>query len=127
MARTILGLVLLAALTVLAGTAVAQSNEVAGIVDRNFISNQSVSGSAATLYFGDGLTYEANYSHRFLNFGIVGVSVEVPFVFNPSTKLNFSGADAVPKDFRTFFIAPAARLTVFPTTAFNPWVSIGGG
>jgi hypothetical protein len=127
MARKNFGIVLLVAVTILTGTAVAQgSNEVAGIIGRTFISNQSVSGSAAKIYFGDGLSYEANFSHRFLNFGFVGISVEVPFVFNPSTKLG-GAFSSVPKDFRAYFITPAARATLFPTTRFNPWFSIGGG
>jgi hypothetical protein len=127
MARKNFGIVLLAAVTILAETAVAQgSNEVAGIIGRTFISNQSVSGTTAKIYFGDGLTYEANFSHRFLNLGVVGISVEVPFVFNPTTRLQ-SAINAVPKDFRAYFITPAARATLFPTTRFNPWVSVGGG
>jgi hypothetical protein len=127
MARKKLGMALLATLTVLAVNAVAQSNQVAGIVGRSFISNQSVSGSGAKIYFGDGLSYEANFSHTFINLGIVGIGVEVPFVFNPVTNVSFAGANAVPKDFRAYYITPAARATLFPTTAFNPWVSVGGG
>jgi hypothetical protein len=128
MARKRLQIVLLATVMILGGTAVAQkSNEVAGIIGRTFISNQSVGGTTAKIFFGDGLTYEANFSHRFLNFGIASISVEVPFVFNPSTKASFSAGNAVPKDFRSYFITPAARVTLFPTTAFNPWFSIGGG
>jgi hypothetical protein len=128
MARKNFGIVVLALVMGLAATAVAQkSNEVAGIIGRTFISNQSVSGTTAKLYFGDGLSYEANFSRRFLNLGIVGIGVEVPFVFNPSTKVSFSASNAVPKEFRSYFITPAARVTLFPTTAFNPWFSIGGG
>ena len=128
MVRKQFGILLLAAMTVLAGTAVAQkSNEVAGIFGRTFISNQSVTGTTAKLYFGDGLSYEANFSHNFLNLGVVGIGVEVPFVFNPTTKVSFAAGNFVPKDFRAYFITPAARATLFPTTAFNPWVSVGGG
>jgi hypothetical protein len=128
MARKSFGIMLLSMVTILAGTALAQkSNEVAGIIGRTFISDQSVSGTVAKIRFGDGLTYEANFSHRFLNLGIVGLSVEVPFVFNPSTKAAFGGGNVVPREFRSYFITPAAKLTLFPTTAFNPWFSIGGG
>ena len=128
MARKTFGIALLAMVSVLSGTALAQkSNEIAGIFGRTFISNQSVSGTTAKIYFGDGLTYEANFSHNFLNFGFVSIAVEVPFVFNPSTNVSFSAANAVPKDFRSYFITPAARAILFPTTRFNPWVSVGGG
>jgi opacity protein-like surface antigen len=130
MARKRFGIAVLATVTILVASAVAQkSNEVGGLIGRTFISNQSVSGTSATnpnLYFGDGLAYEATVSHRFLNFGIAGLSVEVPFVFTPSTKLNFA-VNQVPKDFRSYFLAPAARVNLFPTTAFSPWGSFGVG
>jgi len=125
MARKRFGIVALATVTILVASAVAQkSSEVAGIVGRSFISDQSISGD--TLHFGDGLTYEANVSHRFFGFGVAGISVELPFVFNPSTKLNYT-INSVPKDFSAYFITPAARVNLFPTTAFSPWVSVGGG
>jgi opacity protein-like surface antigen len=128
MARKSFGISLLSIVMILAGTALAQkSNEVAGVVGRTFISDQSVNGSIGKIRFGDGLAYEGNFSHRFLNLGIVGVSVEVPFVYNPSTQVAFGGGNQVPKEFRAYFITPAARVTLFPTTAFNPWVSVGGG
>ncbi len=33
---------------------------------------------------------KANYAHRFLNFGVFGVSVEVPFVVDPTNKLQYN-------------------------------------
>ena len=33
----------------------------------------------------------------------------------------------MPKDFSAYFLTPAARVNIFPTTAFSPWVSVGGG
>ena len=130
MARKRLGIVSLAMLTILAASAAAQqSNQIAGIIGRSFISNQSVTGTSLTnpnVHFGDGLSYEANLSHSFFNFGILGLSVELPFVYNPSTNLQF-GLNTVPKDFRAYFLTPAARVNLFPGTAFSPWVSIGAG
>ncbi len=125
-----LGIVSLVILTILARSAVAQqSNQIAGIFGRSFISNQSVSGTGLAnpdVHFGDGLSYEANLSHSFFNFGIAGLSVELPFVYNPSTNVQF-GLNTVPKDFRAYFLTPAARVNFFPGTAFSPWVSIGAG
>jgi opacity protein-like surface antigen len=127
MTRNKFAVVVLAMVTILAATAVAQkSNEVAGIVGRSFISDQGISGSTS-VHFGDGLTYEGNVSHRFIYFGLAGISVELPFVFTPTNKVQFGGANVVPKDFSAFFITPAARINLFPTTSFSPWVSVGGG
>jgi hypothetical protein len=126
MARRQFGIVVLLTITILAATAVAQSNQVAGIVGRTFISDQSVSGSTSKVHFGDGLTYEANFSHRLMNLGFASVSVEVPFVVTPTEKLQFN-VNVVPKSYRSYFVTPAARLNLFPSTAFSPWFSIGGG
>lgn len=125
MARKRFGIVALATVTILVASAVAQkSNEVAVVFGRSFISNQGINGT--NLHFGRSLTYEANVSHSFLSFGLASLSVEVPFVFDPTTKLNFTN-NIVPKDFSAFFVTPAARLNLFPATAFSPWVSVGGG
>jgi opacity protein-like surface antigen len=126
MARKQFGIVVLLAVTILAVNAAAQSNQVAGIIGRTFIRDQSVSGTANQIHFGNGLTYEANYSHEFIGIGVASVSVEVPFVFTPTNKLQFN-TNVVPKSFRSYFVTPAARLNLFPTTAFSPWISVGGG
>jgi hypothetical protein len=128
--NTKLGIVLLATVAMLAANAFGQkSNEVAGLVGRNIIRDQSVSGTGAAnpnIHFGDSLSYEGNFSHQFFNFGIAGVSVEVPFVVTPTTKMQFA-LNTVPKDFSSYFVTPAVRVNLFPTTAFSPWGSIGGG
>ena len=124
MARKYFGIVVLLAVAILAGNALAQSNEVAGTIGRTFIASQTAGGG--TIHFGDGLTYEANYAHRFVNFGVFGVSVEVPFVVDPTNKVQ-DNINAVPAAFKSYFVTPAARLNLFPTTSFSPWVSVGGG
>src|ERR1017187_5177702 len=124
MARKYFGIVVLLAVAILAGNALAQSNEVAGTIGRTFIASQTAGGR--TIHFGRGLTYEANYAHRFVNFGVFGVSVEVPFVVDPTNKVH-DNINAVPYAFKSYFVTPAARLNLFPTTAFSPWVSVGGG
>jgi hypothetical protein len=129
MARQRFGISVLIVMALLAVTATAQKNEIAGSVGRVFISDQGVTSGALTgsnIHFGNALTYEANYAHRFINLGIVSVNVEVPFVFTPSVKLNFA-ENLVPKNFRSYFVTPAVRANLFPTTAFSPWVSVGGG
>ena len=126
MALRRVGILVLLTATIFAANAVAQSNEVAGIVGRTFISDQSVSGSASKIHFGNGLSYEANFSHRLLDLTVASISVEVPFVVTPTEKLQFN-VNVVPKSFAAYYLTPAARVNLFPTTAFSPWVSVGGG
>ena len=119
----------LIAMVLLAVNAAAQKYEVAGSIGRVFISDQGVLGanpSNPNIHFGNGLTYEANIARRIIGLGILSVNVEVPFVFTPTVKLNF-GQNIVPKSFRSYFLTPAARVNLFPTTAFSPWISVGGG
>jgi hypothetical protein len=120
------GIVVLLTVTVLVANATAQSNEVGVIIGRPFISDQSVSGSANKIHFGHGLTYEANFSHRLIDLAAASVSVEVPFVVTPTEKLQFND-NVVPKSFQSYFVTPAVRLNLFSSTAFSPWISIGGG
>lgn len=129
MARKRFGIAVLAAVTILVASAVAQrSNEVAGTVGRSIISDESVAGfTNSNIHFGAGLTYGANFSHRFLGMGIASLSVEIPFIYDPQTKVQFGSSDSVPKDFKAYFLTPAARVNLFPRTAFSPWVSVGGG
>jgi opacity protein-like surface antigen len=130
MARKRFGIAVLATVTILVASAVAQrSNEVAGLVGRSIIPDQSVSGTGLSdpnIHFGHGYTYEGNFSHQFLSFGIAALSVEVPFVYDPNNRVQFA-LNQVPKDFSAYFLTPAARVNLFPTTAFSPWVSLGAG
>src|ERR1043166_6982280 len=127
MARQRFGIAVLIAMALLAVNAAAQKNEIAGSVGRVFISDQGVlNANSSNIHFGNGLTYGATFARRFINLGIIDVKVEVPFVFTPTVKLNFS-QNIVPKSFRSYFVTPGARVNLFPTTAFSPWVSIGGG
>jgi len=57
---------------------------------------------------------------------IFAISGEVPAVFNLDEKL-ISGYDVVPGTLKQIFVTPAARLNLFPETAFSPWISLGGG
>lgn len=109
--------------------AVAQSNEIGGIIGRTFISDQGVIGTGlpdSSIHFGHGLTFEANYGRRLLNAGVFGVTFEIPAVIDPSQKLHFGGLDT-PKSFTSYFVTPSARVSLFPGGSLSPWLSIGGG
>jgi hypothetical protein len=118
-------------MSILGGSASAQEekNEVTGMIGRIFISDQGLMNAPAPgnfVHFGKGLTFEVNYSRHFLVTPIFAISGEVPAVFNFDEKL-ISGYDVVPGSFEQIFVTPAARLNVFPETAFSPWISLGGG
>jgi opacity protein-like surface antigen len=131
MARKKFGIAVLATVTILVASAFAQrSNEVAGSIGRSIISDEGVSGIVSgnpNVHFGQAWTYEGNFSHRFFNFGIAAISVEIPVVYDPKTKVQFGPSNSVPKDFSAYFLTPAARVNLFPTTALSPWVSVGAG
>ena len=116
-------------LTVLGTTASAQKNELAGLIGRTFVSNQTIQGATffnPQVHFGNTLTFEVNYGRRLLRSSVAGLTFEVPTVVNVDEDLN-SGTNAVPESYRSFFIAPSARVNLFPETAVSPWVSFGGG
>jgi hypothetical protein len=126
-------LAVMAVLAILAISAVAQDekNELTGVVGRTFISDQGIVGAnappvQAVIYSGKGLSFEANYARRFLVTQIFSLSGEVPAMFNLREKLN-SGGPVVPIDYRQYFVTPAVRANLFPTTAVSPWVSFGAG
>ena len=114
--------------TTVAASAAAQDekNELTGMVGRTFISDQGVQGFAQPIRHGKGLSFEVNYARHMLGTSIYGVSFEVPAMFNFDEDLN-AGGPIVPIDYRQFFVTPAARVNLFPTTAVSPWVSFGGG
>src|ERR1700693_4714057 len=107
----------------------AQQNELSGLLGRTFISDQGIKGGTFfdnNVHFGKGLTFEANYARRVLEPGLASVSLEVPVVVNWDEDLA-SDAPQVPKDFKSFFVTPSARLNIFSNSAVSPWVSLGGG
>jgi hypothetical protein len=119
--------------TILAVSAVAQDekNELTGMIGRIFISDQGLKGPNAPavnpfVRSGKGLTFEINYSRRLFVTPIFAISGEIPAAFNFDEDLN-SGGDVVPPSYKAYFITPAARVNLFPTTAVSPWVSFGAG
>jgi hypothetical protein len=119
----------LVAMTILATGAVAQENELTGIIGRTFISDQGVIGAIGTdtvLHSGNGLTFEVNYGHRIWNGGVAALTFEVPFVFNPDEDLHFK-QNVIPEGYGSYFITPSVRANLFPSSGVSPWISFGGG
>ena len=118
------------AVITLAASAHAQY-ELSGLIGRTFISNQAIKG--ATFFnndvrFGNGLTFEINPGRRIYggDSTITPVTLETPIVINWDEDLN-TGANLIPSHFRSYFVAPSARLNIAPQWAVSPWVSFGGG
>src|SRR5579863_6939199 len=129
MTRNVFPFAVLAVVTMVVAGALAQKNELDGIVGRTFISDQGVAGTAlpdSNIHFGHGLTFEANYGRRLLDTGVFTLTLEVPAVFNPNQKLDFAGSDT-PSSFASYFVTPSARVTLLPHGALAPWLSVGGG
>jgi hypothetical protein len=109
--------------------AVAQKNEIGGMIGRTFISDQGVAGTGlpdSNIHFGHGLTFEANYSRRLVEAGIFVISLEIPLVVDPNQKLHFGGLDT-PSSFASYFVTPSARVNLFTSGSISPWISVGGG
>ena len=122
--------VLLAACSLFTMSALAQKNEITGVVGRTFVSNQGIVGSTSfdpNVHFGKGTTLEINYSRNFLSLPLLTLAFEVPFLWNPDQDLHAAAPSAVPQQYRSYIVAPSAKVTVFPDVAFSPWVSGGGG
>jgi opacity protein-like surface antigen len=132
MSRKRLWIAALSALLMIAASAAAQDekNEIGVTIGRIFISNQGLTNSPGSIIaFGKGLTFDVDYARRFLVTPLYSVSAEVPFVVDHKNLLNAGsyGNSIVPQSFSSFFITPAARVNLFPTTAVSPWVSLGIG
>jgi len=103
-------------------------NQLTGIIGRTFISDQGIKGALPPnnlIRSGKGLTFEVNYSRRFFGTSIYSLSGEVPAVFNLDEDIN--SGNLTPSDYKQIFVAPSARVNLFPATAVSPWVSFGGG
>lgn len=111
-----------------AGAAVAQNekNEASLTVGRTFISDQGVPSTGLTVRSGKGLSFDISYARALRNYKWGSLWVELPFLYNPDEDLNY-GINAVPKQYSSMFLTPAARLRFFEGMAFQPWVSFGGG
>jgi hypothetical protein len=127
---SVAALVLLAAGSTIAAAQERESkNEVAATIGRTFISDQGVPNTNFfdnTVHFGKGLSFEGNYARRWRRYFWGDVAFEVPVIFNPDEDLNY-GLNTIPKQYRSLFITPAARVTLIPRLAVSPWFSFGGG
>jgi PII-like signaling protein len=106
-----------------------EKNQLTGIVGRTFISNEGIKGATFSnpfVGFGNGFSFEVNYSRYVITTPLFALSGEVPVVVNFDEDIN-SGADVVPSDYRSYFITPAARVNLLPAMAVSPWVSFGAG
>jgi hypothetical protein len=115
--------------TILVASAAAQKNELAGIIGRTFISDQGIQGATFDnpfVHSGNAVTIEADYSRHLISGGITRLSFEIPFAFSPDVDLN-SGTNAVPREYKFFFVTPSARVNIFANTRVSPWISGGGG
>src|SRR5260370_14564862 len=103
-------------------------NQLTGIIGRTFISDQGIKGGIPPnklIRSGKGLTFEVNYSRRLFGTSIYSLSGEIPAVFNLDEDIN--SGNLTPSDYKQIFVAPSARVNLFPVTAVSPWVSFGGG
>lgn len=110
--------------------AMAQKNELSGLVGRTFITDQTIKGSTQVdnkLRFGDGLSFEANYARRLMTAQLFSLSFEVPFIINPDEDLHAALPTRIPANYKSFIVTPAARVNLFPDLGVSPWVSLGGG
>jgi hypothetical protein len=118
-------------LAVIATSATAQKNELAGGGGRSFIPDQAIQPGSIPLAdnfvrFGRGTTWEANYARHLVDHGFFALDAEVPVVGNPDEGLT-SGNGAVPQTYSSIFVTPAARVRFFAQNALQLWVSGGGG
>lgn len=119
----------LVAICAFVAPAMAQKNELTGIIGRTFISDQGIQGAPAfdpNLHFGKGLTFEISYARRVLDASLWSLSFEVPFVANVDEDIH-SALDTTPRQFSSIFITPSARLNAFPEQGLSPWISLGAG
>jgi len=120
---------LVAATIAIVPLACAQKNEVSGVIGRTFIGSQTIAGATFNnnqVNFGDGTTVEISYARRVVDRGFLALALEVPFNWNPDEDLN-SGTNAIPSQYKAYFIAPGAKLNVFASNLVSPWVAFGGG
>ena len=106
-----------------------KKREIAVTVGRTFISDQTVPNTSFfdnTVHSGKGLSFDFSFAHALQTYKWGSLWVELPFVWNPDTDLNY-GQNVIPVQYSSMFLTPAARLRFFEGLGFQPWVSFGGG
>ncbi len=106
------------------------NNELSGIIGRTFISDQGIKGAPSfdpVLRFGNGLSFEVNYT-RLLKVGsLTSLSLEIPALFNPDEDLHAALPNRIPAQYASYFVTPSVRANIFTGQAVSPWISFGGG
>lgn len=120
--KSLAGLLLMFA--VVSGQAGAQEtrNEVAGTIGRTFISDQTVPNTSFpnnTVHFGKSTPFEINYARELLRFHWGVLAAEVPTVISLDHDLNY-GVNQIPKEYKSVFITPAARISFPSALPFAP-------
>ncbi len=118
-----LWIAVLTVMTMLAASAVAQDekNELGGTLGRTFISNQGIKGGIfpnTIIAFGNGLSFDVEYGHRFMVTPVWSISGEVVMMVNHDEDIN-GGAylfAVVPTQISQFFVTPGVRLNLFPVS-----------
>ena len=104
--------------------AVGQTNEIALTVGGYF--PQHINVNADTSF-----AFEGNFAHRILQVPKLAVSIELPVVKSLSTEpkaLQIGGGQSFStSDYSALFVAPGARLKLFPDSTLAPYFAIGGG
>ncbi|HEX3106564.1 MAG TPA: hypothetical protein VHQ22_19150 [Terriglobales bacterium] len=114
------------------GIAFAQSegkNEVAGTFGHSFISDQGVLNSGfsnSIISHGAGYSFEVDYARVLRAYDWADFALEIPATFNPDEDLHYF-THQIPEGYSSLFIAPAARVRLFPNVDVSPWISFGGG
>lgn len=124
----IAGVVLFAIGTTLA--AAQDKNDISGVIGRDFIGTQAIQGATffdPNIRFGRGLSFEGSYARRLRENPIYSISAELPVMYNPDEDVHAGGPGLAPKDYTALFVAPSARVNLFPQTALSLWGSVGGG
>ncbi len=119
-------------LLIISAVAQDEKNEIGAIFGRTFISDQGIQNASyfdPIIHFGKGFSFEGEYAHRFIVMPVYAISGEIAAMDDPQTKLNAGtyGDAVVPTSIKSFFVTPAARVNLFPTTAVSPWASVGVG
>jgi hypothetical protein len=77
----------------LTASALAQKNELTGIIGRTIVSDQGVLNTNLfdnNLHFGKGLSLEGNYGRHLMGEGLLRLTFEVPAVFNFDQDVHFA-------------------------------------
>ena len=108
------------------GVASAQKNEIGLLLGGLKTGNKDFQLPAGQLQIGAGLTFQANYAHRLVDFGVASLYVEVPFLATPSTDVRSANV-FVPQNYASLFITPGLKLKILPHSKITPFGAVGGG